>query len=84
MSIYLGNLSFSQLAEQHCFELTEEELKTLEGMRIELANFTAGTPKCHIFDMPRTIACGTKEVQDAVLNILSKKPIKGQLQLGLV
>lgn len=84
MPVYLGNLSFKQLAEQHSFELTDEELKTLDGLIEENASFPAGTPKCHIFDMPRMISCGTKGVYNTVLNILSKKPVKGQIQIGLV
>lgn len=84
MSVYLGNLSFKQLAELHEFELTDEELEILEGLRTENASFNAGENKCHIFDMPRIIHCGTKSVFNTVYNILSKKPVKGQIQIGLV
>ena len=84
MSISLGNLSFKQLAELHEFELTKEELDTLEGLRTENASFPAGTNQCHIFDMPRIIHCGTRDVFNTVYNILSQKPVKGQIQVGIL
>lgn len=84
MEIRLGNLTFRQLAEKHSIELSDEELKTLEALRNDNANFAAGSECCHIFDMPRIICCGTQTVFDTVLGILRSKKIVGQIQLGVI
>lgn len=84
MGIAFGNMSFRELAEQHEFTLTDEELKTLESMRTEYASFNSGEEKCHVFDMPRGIACGTQAVFDKVYEILSAKPVRGQISLYII
>ena len=81
MGIRFGNMRFKELAEKHSFELTEEEEKTLEAMRTDNASFPRGTDKCHVFDAPRGICCGTQAVFDKVYAILSKKSIKGQIAI---
>ena len=81
--VYLGNYTFHKLAEEHDIDLTAEELKELEGLRTDSAKVDAGTPKCHVFDMPRMIVCGTQDVQDRIVSILRNKTIHGQIQLAV-
>lgn len=82
-TVQLGNFTFSRLAEEHGFTLTPEELQELEALRTDEASFAAGTPKCHIFDIPRRIVSGTQEVQDRVLQILRGKTVRGPIQLAV-
>ena len=81
--VQLGNYTFRRLAEEHGFTLTPDELLELEGLRTDEASFAAGTPKCHIFDIPRRIVSGTPEVQDRVLQILRGKTVHGEIQLAV-
>ncbi len=81
MGIRFGNMTFRELAEKHSFELTDEENSALEALRTDNANFAIGTEKCHVFDAPRGICCGTRAVFDKVYAILSVKSIKGQIAL---
>ena len=81
--VQLGNYTFSRLAKEHGFTLTPDELTELEGLRTDEASFAAGTPKCHIFDIPRRIVSGTQEVQDRILQILCCKNIHGEIQLAV-
>ena len=81
--VQLGTYTFSRLAEEHGFTLTPDELTELEGLRTDEASFAAGTPKCHIFDIPRRIVSGTPEVQGRILQILRGKTVRGQIQLAV-
>ena len=81
--VQLGNYTFRRLADEHGFSFTPEELRELEGLRTDEASFAAGTPKCHIFDIPRRIVSGTQEVQDRVLEILRCKNVRGQIELAV-
>ena len=84
MGIRLGNMTFRQLAEQHCIDLTDDELKSLEALRNDNANFDAGSECCHIFDMPRSIVCGTRSVFDTVLAVLGSKRVIGPIDICLL
>ena len=84
MGIAFGNVRFKELAKKHGFELTDEENKILEDMRTDNANFNKGEDKCHVFDAPEGVACGTKAVFDKVYDILSKKKISGRFALYIV
>ena len=60
MSIYLGNLSVSDIEYRLNIQLSDEDKKTLcESHQAKASDIAAG--KWHCFDLPFMIICGDKE-----------------------
>lgn len=83
MAIYLGNLTVKELEDKHSFTLSDEERATLESMRQDMAEVVKND-KFHIFDIPRVIACGSKDTAIKVYEILKQYSIKGHIEIGVV
>jgi len=68
MSIFLGNLTVSQIENRMGISLTEDEKTTLNSMRQEKAeNIENG--KWHCFDLPFMLVCGDKQTAEKVARI---------------
>lgn len=83
MVIYLGNLTVKELEDKHSFTLSDEERATLESMRQDKAE-NVQSDKFHIFDIPRVIACGSKDTAIKVYEILKQYSINGHIEIGVV
>lgn len=83
MSIYLGNLTVKELESKHSFALSDEHRAALESMRQNQAE-NVKSDKFHIFDIPRVIACGSKDTAIKVYEILKQYSIKGHVEIGVV
>lgn len=83
MIIYLGNLTVKELEDKHSFALSNEHRATLENMRQNKAE-NVESDKFHIFDIPRAIACGSKDTAIKVYEILKQYDIKGHIEIGVV
>lgn len=83
MAIYLGNLTVKELEDKHSFTLSDEERATLESMRQDKAE-NVKSDKFHVFDIPRVIACGSKDTAIKVYEILKQYSIKGHIEIGVV
>ena len=82
MAIYLGNFTVKELEDEHSFTLSDEHRATLESMRQDKAE-NVKSDKFHIFDIPRVIACGSKDTAIKVYEILKQYSIKGHLEIGV-
>ena len=82
MAIYLGNFTVKELEDKHSFTLSDEERATLESMRQDKAE-NIKSDKFHIFDIPRVIACGSKDTAIKVYEILKRYSIKGHIEIGV-
>lgn len=82
MGILLGNLSVRELEEKHGFVLSDEDRQALESIRQSNAQ-KIEAEKFHIFDMPRTILCGSYDTAVKVHEILKKYKIKGQISISI-
>lgn len=83
MAIYLGNLTVKELESEHSFSLSDADRETLESMRQDNA-YNIDSEEFHIFDFPRTIACGSKDTALKVYNILKHYSIKGQFGISVI
>lgn len=79
--IMLGNLNTKSIMERLQVTFNDEDIKTLEGMRMDNATVTSG--KWHGFDIPLAIQCGDKETAQKVIDILTPyaKDFKGTIQI---
>ena len=68
MSIFLGNLSISQIETRMGISLTEDERNTLNSMRQEKAE-DIESGKWHCFDLPFMLICGDKQTAEKVVKI---------------
>lgn len=82
MNILLGNLTVKELESEHGFNLSDEHRTALERMRQNKAEVYK-TDKFHIFDIPRTILCGSKDVAVNVYEILKLYDIKGHIEIAI-
>ena len=82
MAILLGNLKLKELEENHGFSLSDEHRQTLESMRQNTAQ-PIQKDKFHIFDMPRTILCGSEAIAVKVYEILKQYEIKGNIDIAI-
>lgn len=83
MAIYLGNLTTKELEDKHSFTLSDKHRAILESMRQNEAE-NVKSDKFHIFDIPRVIACGSKDTAIKVYDILKQYSIKGHVEIGVV
>jgi len=83
MEIYLGNLTVKGLEDRHSFTLSDEHRAALESMRTNKVE-NVKSDKFHIFDIPRVIACGSKDTAIKVYAILKQYSIKGHIEIGVV
>lgn len=82
MAIYLGNFTVKRLEDEHSFTLSNEHRSTLESMRQDDAQ-NVKSDKFHIFDIPRVIACGSKDTAIKVYEILKQYSIKGHIEIAV-
>lgn len=82
MAIYLGNFTVKRLEDEHSFTLSDEHRATLESMRQDNAE-NVKMDKFHIFDIPRVIACGSKDTAIKVYEILKQYSIKGHIEIAV-
>ena len=82
MGIYLGNLTIKELEEKHSITLSDEHRSALESMRQNNAD-NVKSDKFHIFDIPRVIACGSKDTAIKVYEILKQYSIKGHIEIAV-
>ncbi len=83
MGIMLGNLSLDMMEKEQGFVLSNEDRETLASMRQDNADVKKGSETYHIFDIPRTILCGTMDVAQKVYDILKKYEIHGQIGISV-
>lgn len=83
MVIYLGNLTVKELEDKHSFTLSNEHRITLESMRQNKAE-NVKSDNFHIFNIPRVIACGSKDTAIKVYEILKQYNIKGDIEIDVV
>lgn len=82
MAILLGNLTVKELEEKHGFSLSDEHRQTLESMRQNTAQ-PIKNDKFHIFDLPRTILCGSEGIAIKVYEILKQYKIEGKINIAI-
>lgn len=83
MGFSLGNKTIEEIEQEHSFVLSDEHRTELRNMRQDDAQNIA-SDKFHIFDMPRTISCGSMETATRVYGILKQYDIKGRITIGVI
>ena len=75
MSIYLGNITFSQVEEKLGYKLTEEDEALWDKFHSNNANLSKAESCFHIFDIPRCIQFKGEAAGAALLKIFTPEKI---------
>ena len=70
MSIFLGNLTVSQMENRLGIKLTDEERTELESCHEDTCDKVQGNDVWHCYDIPFEMVVGSKTVADKVYKIL--------------
>lgn len=81
--IFLGNIQPWEFKRYFGFELNDEHLKLFRETHQNCADTDKLKPReWHLFDIPKTLFCGSKEFADELIEILRQYKINGTLQVS--
>lgn len=80
--IYLGDIYPREFPKYFGFTLSDKHLKFFNDTHQKCADTDKLKPReWHLFDIPKTMFCGSKEFADEIIAILSQYKINGTIQI---
>jgi len=75
MSIFLGNITFSQVEEHLGYKLTDKDKVLWDKYHNDKADLSGKISSFHVFDIPRCIQFKGEEAKEAILKLFTPEKI---------